>query len=126
MTSLHTALYDFWGSFGLPVWHIDTVDDGASLPYFTFDAVKGDTLSATILTATAWFRDEGQGVNAQRAELMDRISSAIPPQGVKVQAGNGYLMIYRNSASFLSYVSDPEDKRILGARVRVEVHFYLM
>lgn len=125
MTDLHKALYNFWASFGLPVWHQDTVPEEAVLPYITFQTVSGEAMSATILTATAWFRDEDQGVNAQRAAVLDQIAQAVPHEGRMLPVGDkGYLMLYRNSGTFQSYVQDEEDKKVVGGRTSLEVHFY--
>lgn len=126
MTELNMALYKFWTSFGLPVWLQDTVPEEAVLPYITFQAVSGEAMSATILTATAWFRMPEEGsVNVQIAAVLDQIAAAVPNSGTMLRVGNkGYLMLYRNSGTFQSYVQDEEDKNVVGGRTSLEVHFY--
>lgn len=127
MTDLHKALYNFWASFGLPAWHQDTVPGEAVLPYITFETVSGEALSATILTGTVWMRDEDDGtsINAKRAAVLDRIADAVPQAGARLDAGDGgYLMLYRNSGNFQRYVQDPEDRKVVGGRTTLEVHFY--
>lgn len=124
MTDLHRTLYNFWASFGLPAWHQDTVPEEAPLPYITFQVASGEALSATILSATAWFRDEGQGVNAQIAAVLDQIAAAVPNSGTVLKTADGYMALYRNSGTFQSYVQDETDKSVIGGRTALEVHFY--
>ncbi len=127
MTGLHKALYQFWASFGLPAWSQDTVPDEAVLPYITFDVVSGDALGATLLTGTAWLRDEDDGtsVNARRAQVLEQIAAAVPPAGLKLDTEDGgFIMLYRNSGNFQRNVQDPEDRKVVGGRTTLEVHFY--
>ena len=126
MTDVQRALYQFWASFGVPAWSQDTVPDSAALPYIVFDTVAGAPMDATILTGTVWLRDDADGVsgNALRAQYLDQIAKAIPPAGVKLPAGDGYIVFYRNSGNFQRTVQDPEDKLVLGGRTTVEAHFY--
>ena len=129
MTALQNALYAFWASFGVPAWSQDTVPENAELPYITFEVVSGDALASTITGATLWLRDlvDGTSVNQRRAAVMDRIAEAVPPSGARLDAGkSGYLMLYRNGGNFQRNVQDPEDRKVVGGRTMLEVHFYLM
>ena len=127
MTDIQAAIHNFLAQFGLPVWCQDTVPDNAELPYITFQPVNGEMMSATVLVFHNWHRDNGQGVNAERAAAMDRIAQAIPPRGgiFLPVPGRGYMTLYRNGGSFQTTVQDEEDKTIIGGRTSLEVHFYL-
>lgn len=126
MTATQKALFAFWSSFGVPCWLQDAVPDDAQLPYIVFDAVQGSGMDATLLTGTVWLRDAGQGANAQRAEILDRIAAAVGVSGVRLDVeGGGYMLLYRNTASFQRLMQDPEDRSVLGGRTVLEAHFYM-
>ena len=124
MTELAAALYDFWSGFGVPAYLQDNVPDNAVLPYITYELTRGDGMSATVLVAHNWHQ-KAAGGNAARHEVMDAIARAIPPQGRRVPVGHGFVMLYRNDATFQTDVTDPEDPAVIGGRTSYEVHFYM-
>ena len=126
MTGVQTAFFNFLEQFGLPVWCQDTVPTDAQLPYITFEPVQGASMSATIVVFHNWHKDAEQGVNQERAAVMDQIAAAIPHGGIFVPVpGEGYMILYRNGGSFQMTTQDEEDPSIVGGRTSVEVHFYL-
>lgn len=123
MDSLNRALYAFWAGFGLPAYISGQVPDGASFPYLTFDVEEGTFLGKTVLTAHAWYRRENQGenINKQRAELLDKVKAALP---AILQLDGGGAVLWPNDAGFLSYVGDPTDERISGGRISYQINYY--
>ena len=80
MTAVHKALYSFWSQFGCAAYLAGHVPDDAEFPYITFSVGAGDALAEDVLTAFDWHRAEnGVNVNAERAELLDKIQLALPP-----------------------------------------------
>ena len=124
MTELAAALYDFWSGFGIPAYLQDNVPDDAVLPYITYELVRGDAMSATVLVAHNWHQ-KAAGGNAARHEVMDAIARAIPSQGRVVSVGSGSIALYRNDANFQTDVADEEDPSVIGGRTSYEVHFYM-
>ena len=124
MTELAAALYDFWSGFGIPAYLQDNVPDDAVLPYITYEVVRGDAMGATVLVAHNWHQ-KAAGGNAARHEVMDAIARAIPSQGRRVPVGRGFVMLYRNDATFQTDVADEEDPSVIGGRTSYEVHFYM-
>lgn len=124
MTELAAALYDFWSGFGIPAYLQDNVPDDAVLPYITYELVRGDAMGATVLVAHNWHQ-KAAGGNAARHEVMDAIARAIPSQGRRVPVGRGFVMLYRNDATFQTDVADEEDPSVIGGRTSYEVHFYM-
>ena len=124
MTELAAALYDFWSGFGIPAYLQDNVPDDAVLPYITYELVRGDAMGATVLVAHNWHQ-KAAGGNAARHEVMDAIARAIPSQGRRVPVGSGFVMLYRNDATFQTDVADEEDPSVIGGRTSYEVHFYM-
>lgn len=124
MTDTNAALYQFWAGFNLPAYLSDAVPSNAQLDYITFEAVDGDAMTGTILTAFNWHR-RTPNVNAERAGVLDEIARAIPVNGVRLALpSGGFLMLYRNSAEFQSYYEDPNDPNVVAGRTSYEVQFY--
>lgn len=130
MTALHQALYAFWSQFlygntPIPAYLSGKVPNNATFPYITFEVQKGDIFSASVLTAFIWVK-AGSGINANaiRASIMDDIARAIPMQGTRMNFNGGYVTIFRNPSTFMSYYDDPEDSTVIGGRISYEVHFY--
>lgn len=130
MTDVHKALYDFWMGFTddgqpIPAYLTGHVPDKTPFPYITFEVVEGAAFGVTFLTAFGWFRAEnGYNVNAHASAFLDQAKKAIPPQGTRINAGDGFVCLYPNDAGFLSYVDDQENRDIRGARVSYEIHYY--
>lgn len=126
MTGVKKALYRFWSSFGLPAWGQDTVPETAVLPYITFDTVSGDAMGSTILSGTVWLYDAAEiDADAHRAVILDQIAEAVPHTGLRLDTEDGgFIMLYRNSGNFQRNVQDPEDRKVVGGRTTLEVHFY--
>lgn len=122
----HKALYEFWAGFDVPAFLSGHVPQGTALPYITFEVVSEEPFATNFLTAFDWHQAQsGINVNAERAQMMDRIAQAIPPEGVLLPlTGGGYLELLRNGSGFQSYYDDPEDATIIGGRTSVQVNFY--
>ena len=125
MKSINTALFRFWGQFGVAAYLAGQVPDDASFPYITFDPVAGDAFGTSILTAHSWHRERtGESVNAERATLLDAIAEAIPTKGVRLPLERGFMVLRRNADNFQSYYDDPEAADIKGGRTSYEVYYY--
>lgn len=128
MSAVHRTLYKFWSGFGVDSFLSGHVPDGAQFPYITFEIGNGDALTSGYLTAFDWHRHDGTGrnINAERAELMDAIGEAIPPEGVLLELPGdaGFLMLERNDSGFQQYYDDPEDKAVIGGRTSYRVSYY--
>lgn len=126
MTEVNAALYRFWSRFGLTAYLSDAVPSNAELDYITFEAMDGDAMTSTILTAFNWHR-RTPTVNADRAGVLDDIARAIPARGTRLLLpSGGFLMLYRNSAEFQSYYEDANDPNVVAGRTSYEVQFYHM
>lgn len=124
MTEVNAALYQFWAGFDIPAYLSDAVPSSAELPYITFEAVDGDAMTGTILTAFNWHR-RTSAVNSVRAAKLDQIARAIPVNGTRLALpSGGFLMLYRNSANFQSYYAEPNDQNVVAGRTSYEVQFY--
>ena len=128
MTELHKALMAFWSEMGIPVYLAGCVDNQAQFPYLTVDIAEGALMADTFLTATSWHRrgdtEAWTRAMTERLGVMEAAKQAVPPGGKMLRYNGGYVIIRRNDANFLSYVTDPEDARVIGGRISVEVQFF--
>lgn len=123
MLNTQLALNAFWNSFGIPAYLEGTVPPSATLPYITFRARHGDAFTSATVTAYCWFKDEGQGVNEQRALMLDKIAAAIPPGGKRLQIPTGMIILFRNTTSFQGPYDDPADPSVKGGRTSLIARF---
>lgn len=130
MTGVHQALYGFWSQFSyggaaIPAYLVGHVPDGASFPYFTFDVSDGRAFSTSTLTATAWCQaGGGVNVNAQRAAILDSVDKALPEADVRLDFPGGFVLIRRGSGDYHNYITDANDKSIIGGITRYEMTVY--
>ena len=128
MTGYHNALLDFWTQFSVPCFLSGNVPDGQPFPYITLDIVRPAAFASTALTAISWHQmsDITPQPMTERAELMKRIAQAIPEGGTVLRFDGGYAMLRRNSATFQSYMTDPDDESVIGGRTSYEITYYGM
>lgn len=126
MTGFNTVLKTFWDSFNFPVFLNGNVPDDTPFPYITMEAAQGAPFGGTFLTAIAWFDGKTATAGSDRASFLDAVQAAIPPEGVRLEAENGFFYLYQNQAGFLSYYDDPDkNTKVIGARVSYEIRYLL-
>ena len=130
MTGVHQALYGFWSQFSwgdiaIPAYLEGHVPSGASFPYFTFSVADGRAFATAVVTATVWCRAEsGVNVNAQRAAILDSVDKALPEADLRLDFPGGFAMLRRGSGDFHSYITDEDDKSVVGGVTRCEITAY--
>lgn len=130
MTGLHQALYRFWSQFSyggasIPAYLEGHVPDGAGFPYFTFSVAEGRAFATTVVSATVWCQaGSGVNVNAQRAAILDSVDMALPEADLRLDFQGGFAMLRRGSGDYHSYITDEEDKSIIGGTTRCELTAY--
>ena len=132
MTGIHQALYNFWSQFSyggspIPAYLQGHVPENAAFPYITFDVAAGRAFATSVVTATVWCRAEsGANVNAKRAEILDSIDMALPEGDLRIDIPGGFVMLRRGSGDFHSYITDEDDKSVVGGITRCEMTVYKM
>ena len=130
MTGLHQALRSFWEQFsygGKPIlaYLNGHVPEDAAFPYITFDVASGRAFATAVVTSTVWCRAEsGMNVNAQRAAILDSIDRALPEADLRLDFQGGFAMLRRGSGDFHSYITDEDDKSVVGGVTRCELTAY--
>lgn len=131
MTTFHQAMTAFWSQFfadgaPIPAYIAGMVPSGASFPYITYDVSINPAFSSGLSIAHVWLRREnGESPIPKCAAILDSIAQAIPDAGVRVPVGKGCVVLYRNDASWQSYVQDPENPEVLGGRISYQINYYL-
>ncbi len=135
-TASYKALYTFWAGFSsdgsaLPAYyaghvpHIPGTDTPVSMPYITFEAVDCPPFGAASLTASAWFKTaSGYNARLKAAGFFDEVKQRLPHQGTRLSCNGGFLLLYPNTTSFLTFMDDPADDSIVRARVGYEAYYY--
>lgn len=99
MKQLNKSLSTFWSSFGIPAYLSGNVPDGSAFPYITFECVDGSPFTQNMIVAQAWFRSApGYDLNDERATLADAIKRRIVPEGIKLAADEGFMLLYPDTA----------------------------
>lgn len=103
----YQAIYQFYGTFGLPVYEensVPTDDPLPDFPYLTYDSSVSYGDSEVQLTFSIWYRDTGMDAIDAKAQ---EIASTIRGLAV-VDCDEGAILI-RPADSFIQSMSDDSD-----------------
>lgn len=107
MINTAQALYEFYNSFGLPAYTVNTVPDSAELPYITYSLVESESLSPATHYAQVWYRDTS---NSALLAKVDEIKSAVG-DGVCIDCDGGYVVLRPSSPYVQLMVADDPANR---------------
>lgn len=124
MTELMRTLALFWGQFGVPAYMVSNVPAGAQLPYITYEVSEPQFNGTAVLTAYNWHRRDEISANRDRAELMDKIATALPTGGLMVAVGAGFALLRRNDATFQQPWMDDLQTDVIGGRTSYLMTLY--
>ena len=132
MTGFLEGFYRLWSSFQdegkpIPAYVNHDVPENAKFPYITYEAEGGTPFSFGIVTGIVWCEAKNGSPLRQLGRIMDAIAAHIPPEGVRVECGDGYMMVFRNQSGFQSLYGAAETtgtSKIIGGRISLEVHYY--
>ena len=86
------AYHSFWSGYSIPAYEENSVPDGATMPYITYESSTDNFDYAVALTASIWYR------SSSWADIIDKeatISSTITAGGKIVPYEGGALWITR-------------------------------
>lgn len=94
MTEVAKALNAFYSGFGIPAYAEYSVPDDAQPPYITYTVPQSGAFEGATHQARVWYEtDKGAPSNVEVNAKADEVIAAIG-QGVKLKAGDGYVIIY--------------------------------
>ena len=113
------AIYQFWNSFVLTAYEENTVPDGASFPYITYQLVTDSFDREIPLTASLWYRSESwTGINAKTEEISQKIS-----RGGKVIPCDGGAIWLKRGQPFAQNMGDESDDLIKRKYINITAEF---
>lgn len=118
MADKWTALQTLWSGFGLDAYDVNTVPDGATTPYITYEASASDFNERVPLTASLWYRDDSWAEISQKAE---QISEEIGG-GLGVPYDGGRLWVVK-ATPFALRMSEPEDPHMRRIVLQIIAEF---
>ena len=113
------AIYQFWNSFGLTAYEENTVPDGASFPYITYQLVTDSFDREIPLTASLWYRGESwTAINSKTEEISQKIS-----RGGKVIPCDGGAIWLKRGQPFAQSMGDESDDLIKRKYLNITAEF---
>lgn len=86
------ALHAFWSSFGLPAYDDSVVlDDGATMPYITYNVATDSLENVLSLNASLWYRSTSWQEISQKAESIAQYITHMNPPSVAIEGGRMYV-----------------------------------
>lgn len=99
------AIHNFWSSFGLTAYDVNTVPDKAQTPYITYEVSVDNVGNPVLLTGSIWYRSISW---EEITKKKDEISEAIGYGHKTIKVDGGYLYITRGTP-FAQRMSDNDD-----------------
>ena len=113
------AIYQFWNSFGLTAYEENTVPDGASFPYITYQLVTDSFDREIPLSASLWYRSESwTAINAKTEEISQKIS-----RGGKIIPCDGGAIWLKRGQPFAQNMGDESDDLIKRKYLNITAEF---
>lgn len=112
------ALNQFWNSFDIPAYDVNTVPDDAPFPRITYEVTVNEFGIPTTIYGSIWLRDTGWGKITTYAH---RIDSRLSEGGQTIAFEHGMIWL-KKGTPFLQRMSDPDDtiRRIL---INIEIEY---
>lgn len=112
------VLYDFWSSFGIPAYDVNSVPDDAGFPRITYSTATDNLDHVLLRDASIWFRETTW---KNISDLTEVIAEAIDNTN-PIPCKGGYMWIYRGHP-FAQRMSDDADSMIKRMYLNVSIEF---
>lgn len=113
------ALNNFWSSFGLPAYDVNSVPSDASYPYITYEVSLSDFDHDIPLTASIWYKGTSWlGATQKEAE----ISSYIGRGGLIVPYEGGAFWL-RKATPFAQRIGDDTNDQIKRYILQLSIEY---
>ena len=118
MINTARALYEFWSSFDLPAYTVNTVPDDVTLPYITYSLTETEPLEASTHYAQVWYRDSSNETMLRKVdEILHKIGS-----GCRIDCEGGYVVL--RPASPLVQLMTAENPENRYAYINLQLNCY--
>lgn len=103
------AFVNFWESFDIPAYEINTVKKEAKLPYFTYEVNIPDRGYQAPFSVNIYFKNSGwEKVTEQANIILDRITHG----GININYNGGSIWLKRGDSNLMQRMNDPKDDTI--------------
>lgn len=110
--------YKFWSSFGIPAFARDSVPDGQTFPYITYDIPLPETLLNAQQQVFVWTKTTD---NSEVMKICEKIKDKISPaNGVILESPDNQAIIVRRGNPFMQDYPQ-EENNIKAAYINVVV-----
>lgn len=113
------ALDQFWNSFGLAAFDENSVPDGTSLPYITYEVTSDGFGYPVAQTASLWYRSSSW---AEITEKEQEIAKIITRGGRTITYDDGVMWVQRANP-WAQRMDDPSDEMIRRIVLNVVIEF---
>ncbi len=114
------AIHQFWSSFGLPAYDVNTVDEDAEMPYITYDVSTGSIGDFILLTAFLWYRSTSWNAITQKAHDIEEYLTTMSPPAIKIDGGRAY---FTKGSPFSQRMAEPGDDSVRRIYLQVNAEF---
>ena len=126
--TIEQTIHQFWSSFGLTAYDENSVPDGATLPYLTYEVNVDDITSGPVtMQASLWYRSMSW---KEITEKSDEIRNHIGMGGVMIEHDSGAIWIKRGSTfsqrMAAGYLDADRDKTIRRIVLTINIEFINM
>lgn len=98
------TINNFWNSFKISAYDVNTVPTGAQMPYITYEYVEDNFDNVVILSASLWYKSTSWvGITGKAAEIAEDIGN-----GKILKTDEGYIYITRGTP-FMQRLPDTDD-----------------
>jgi hypothetical protein len=111
------ALYDFYSGFGVPAYEENSVPDGATFPYLTYQVATDDFYGGNVsLTASLWYRSTSwSAINAKTREIAKNLDVILPCDDGAIWLTSG--------TPFAQNMADDSDKEIKRKLINITAQY---
>ena len=113
------ALHQFWSSLGIAAYEENSVPDGATFPYVTYQKLSGRLEDALYPTGSIWTRNSSW---AEADALKRQLEAKFEHGGIIYKLDNGRIYISQGSP-FAQGMSDDVDKMVKRYVINLAVEF---
>lgn len=113
------TLHSFWSSFGIKAYDENSVPDGTTFPYITYEVSSDDFGNQIAQTASLWYRDSSWASITEKAqEISDFIT-----RGGRMIAFEGGAMWIQKASPWSQRMSDSSDEMVRRIVLNIMIEF---
>ena len=113
------TLHSFWSGFQIPAYDENSVPDGATLPYITYE-VASDNFDHTLAqSASIWYRSSSWAdITAKEMQIADYIG-----RGGRMVAYDGGAMWISMGTPWAQRMAEPSDEMIRRIVLNIQLEY---